>query len=95
MPTNIKQTRDDERQITTLQVDGEMLYDDAVLLEKIVNCMRDETGDTVAVDLADLDLMDSDAAPIIRRLGEQQGISLIGMEIFVQTIVDSAERRDS
>ena len=94
MPTNINQTRDDERQITTLRVDGEMLHDDAILLEKIVDCMREETGDTVTVDIADLDLLDSDAAPILRRMGDQQGVSLVGIEIFLQTSINNAERGD-
>lgn len=94
MPTNINQTRDAERGMTTLRVDGEMFYDDAVLLEKIAACMRDETGDEISIDLADLDLLDSEAAPILKRIGQQHGIEIVGIEIFRQTIVDSAERVD-
>ena len=94
MPTNINQTRDAERGMTTLRVDGEMFYDDAVLLEKIATCMRDETGDAISIDLADLDLLDSEAAPILKRIGQQDGIEIVGIEIFRQTIVDSAERGD-
>jgi anti-anti-sigma regulatory factor len=94
MPTNIIQTRDARSGVTTLKVDGEMLYDDAVLLEKIAVCMRDETGDDVTIDLADLDLIDSDAASIIRRMGDEAGFAIEGMEIFRQTIVNNAERSD-
>ena len=92
MPTNIKQTRDEDKGVTTLRVGGEMFYDDAILLEKIAVCMRDETGDAVAIDLADLDLLDSDAATILRRIKERSGIEIVGMEIFRQAIVDNAER---
>lgn len=71
-----------------------MFYDDAVLLEKIVICMHDETGDDITLDLADLDLLDSDAAPILKRMTERPGFDIVGMEIFRQTIVDEAERSD-
>ena len=93
MPTNINQTRDDIRGVTVLRVDGEMFLDDAVLIEKIANCIRQETGDTVSIDIADLDLLDSDAAPILKRLAERPGFEIEGMEIFRQSIVDHAERR--
>ena len=56
--------------------------------------MRDETGDAISIDLADLDLLDSEAAPILKRIGQQDGIEIVGIEIFRQTIVDSAERGD-
>jgi anti-anti-sigma regulatory factor len=92
MATNINQKRDDEKGVTTLQVTGEMFYDDGVLLEKIANCIREESGDRIVIDLADLDLIDSDAAPFIRRMCEQTDIEIVGMEIFRQTIVDDAER---
>jgi anti-anti-sigma regulatory factor len=92
MPTNINQTRDDIRGVTILRVDGEMFLDDAVLIERIANCIREESGDTIAIDIADLDLLDSDAAPILKRLADRTGFEIQGMEIFRQSIVDNAER---
>ncbi|MEO7539245.1 MAG: STAS domain-containing protein [Pyrinomonadaceae bacterium] len=92
MPTNIKQTRDDKRSATVLKVEGEMLFNDAVLLEKIARSVRQDTGDSVILDLADLDLLDSEAASVLRRIANAEGFQIVGTEIFLQTIVDRAER---
>ena len=92
MPTNINQTRDEIRGVTILRVDGEMFLDDAVLIERIAESIRQESGDIVSIDIADLDLLDSDAAPILKRLAERTGFEIQGMEIFRQSIVDNAER---
>ncbi len=74
-----------------LRVDGDMLLDDAILIERIASGIRDESGDEVVLDLADLDLIDSDAAPILRRMAEVDGFSIEGMEIFLQSVVNSVE----
>ena len=92
MPTQITQIRDERRSVTILRVDGEMFSDDAVLLEKIAIEMRGETGDDIILDLADLDFLDSDAAPILRRLASLDGFSIEGIEIFLQNVVNNAER---
>ena len=91
MPTQINQTRDSDRGVTTLSVDGDMLRDDAILIERIVSDLLEETDDQVILDLADLDLIDSDAAPILRRMAEIDGFSIVGMEIFLQTVVNNVE----
>ena len=92
MATHINQIDHDEIRTSTLRVEGEMFYEDAVLLERIAVEIRSETGNKVAIDLADLDFLDSDAAPILRRLAELEGFAIEGMEIFLQTAVDSVER---
>jgi anti-anti-sigma regulatory factor len=92
MATQINQTDDPTRGVTTLHVEGELLGDDARLLEKIGSCIRAETGNRVVVDVADLDFLDSDAAPILRHLETLEGFSLVGMEIFLQTVINDVER---
>ena len=92
MATHINQIDHDEIRTSTLRVEGEMFHEDAVLLERIAVEIRAETGNKVAIDLADLDFLDSDAAPILRRLAELDGFAIEGMEIFLQTAVDSVER---
>ena len=92
MPTQITQIRDDDRDVTILRVDGEMFSDDAVLLQKIAIEIRGETGDNIILDLADLDFLDSEAASVLRRLVSLDGFSIEGMEIFLQTVVNNAER---
>ena len=75
-----------------MQVEGEMLLDDALLLERIATDLHEETGAHVAVDLADLDFLDSDSASVLKRLDNRPGISIEGLEIFLQSAIDAAER---
>ncbi len=69
-----------------------MLLEDAVLLEKLAADLQDESGKKVTIDLADLSFMDSESAPVIRRLSEREGVRIQGMEIFLQSAVNRAER---
>lgn len=92
MATQINQIDDNERRITTLRVEGDMLGEDARLLERIGVEIRSETDNDIIVDVADLDFLDSDAAPILRRLDMLDGFSIQGMEIFLQTVINEVER---
>ena len=67
-----------------------MLRDDALLLERIVG--SDTSGNTIVLDLADLDFLDSEAAQILRRLETENGVLLEGTEVFLQSAIDLAER---
>lgn len=71
-----------------------MLGADASLVEKIAAEARAETGHRIVIDLADLDLLDSEAASVLRRLADREGFSIDGGEIFLQSAVDMAERSD-
>lgn len=92
MPTQITQIDDNANGQTTLRVQGEMLLDDALVLERIGVAIRSETGNRVLIDLADLDFLDSESAPHLRRLHETDGFEIKGIEIFLQTIVNRVER---
>ena len=93
MPTEIKQIRDEAAARTVLRVSGEMFRDDALLLVRIAEQLCEETSDSVVIDLADLDLLDSDAAHILRRSSEKHGFMIEGTDILLQTAIDEAERR--
>jgi anti-anti-sigma regulatory factor len=93
MPTQITQRESGGR--TYLQVEGDMLVDDALLLERIANDLHEDIGAHVTVDLADLDFLDSDSAPILKRLENRSGISIEGLEIFLQSAIDAAERNSA
>jgi anti-anti-sigma regulatory factor len=95
MPTEIKQIRDEAACRTVLRVSGEMFREDALLLGRIADGIAGSTGDAVTLDLADLDLLDSEAAHILRQLAEEQGYALGGMDVFLQTAIDAAERHGS
>ncbi len=94
MPTQITQIEDSGRQRTILRVEGDMMLDDALLLEKIALEMRSESGDEITVDLADLDLLDSESAPILKRLTDEHGFEIEGMEIFLQSAVNDVEKKE-
>lgn len=94
MPTNIRQIEDAERGKVILRVDGEMTLDDAILLEKIALQMREESGINLTIDLADLDFLDSDSAPILKRMQEQHKFEIEGLMIFLQKAVEENESRN-
>ena len=92
MATNITQNIDETDGHVILRVEGEMMIEDALLLEKLALEMRSHYGRNVTLDLADLDFLDSESAPIIKRLEREHGFAIEGIEIFLQSAIDSAER---
>lgn len=95
MPTKITQLEDSERNKTVLRIEGELLFEDAILLEKIALDLRKENEKNLTLDFADLDFMDSDAAPIVKRLEEEHGFEIEGFEFFLQKIVFETENRNN
>lgn len=93
MPTQITQIEDADRQKMILRVEGVMKYEDAVLLEKIALDMREQSGRNLTLDLADLDFLDSDSAPVLIRLQREHGFEIEGIEFFLQTVIDETEKR--
>jgi len=92
MPTEIKQVRDDVRGRTILRVSGEMFRTDAELLERIVNEITEVSREPVVLDLADLDLLDSEAAHVLRRFSADSDVEIEGLDVLVQGAIDDAER---
>lgn len=86
------QIEDPERGKTILRVEGNMMLEDAVLLEKIALGMREQIGKNITLDLADLDFLDSESAPILKRIEREHGFELEGLEIFLQKAVAESER---
>lgn len=94
MPTSIQQIEDTERGKTILRVAGSMTFDDAVLLEKIALGMRDDLGGNLTIDLADLHFLDSESAPILRKLESEHKFEIEGLMIFLQKAVEENESRN-
>lgn len=92
MPTQIRQLESEDGRSVIFVIEGDMLLDDALLLEKLATDLREKTGQNVTVDLADLSFLDSESAPVLRRLGEREGFRIEGIEIFLQSAVNTAER---
>ncbi|HEV8159384.1 MAG TPA: STAS domain-containing protein [Pyrinomonadaceae bacterium] len=95
MPTNIQQIEDIERGKMILRVEGEMTRTDAELLEKIALEMRRETGKNLTIDLADLHFLDSDGAPVLKRMADEHGFEIEGLLMFLQRAVEENEKRNS
>ncbi|MGB7070731.1 MAG: hypothetical protein WBD22_14655 [Pyrinomonadaceae bacterium] len=89
MATQITQSENPETGRTEFRIEGEMTLDDAVLIERLT---ADLPKNSVSFDVADLDIMDSDSAAILKRLADERGFSIEGMEIFLQNAVNEAER---
>ena len=92
MPTHITQIDDNEHQRTVLRVEGEMMLDDALLLERIASDIQTDLDTCVTIDLAELDLLDSEAAAVLRRLDQRVDFRIEGMGTFLQTAVNAAEK---
>lgn len=92
MATTITQSENPELNEIVLRIEGDMLLDDAMLLEKIAVGIQAETAGTIVLDMADLDFLDSDSAAVLKRLSDEYGFIIRGMEIFLQTAINNAER---
>ena len=92
MATHITQIDDSEHRTTILRVEGEMMLDDALLLERIASDIQTELDTSVTIDLADLDFLDSESAVVLRRIDSRVGFRIQGIETFLQTAVNTAER---
>ena len=93
MPTTITEIEDVERGKYILRVEGSMTAADAILLEKIALDLREQNNHNFTLDLADLDFLDSESAPIIKRMESEHGFEIEGMGIFLQTVVNEVENR--
>lgn len=92
MPTHITQNLDENAGKTIYKVKGEVLTEDAVLLERIVKDSLADGSVLVEVDLADIDFLDSESAPILKRISSDHRVSITGLDIFLQSAIDSVER---
>ena len=92
MPTNFTQLEDIERGKTVLRVEGSLLYADAILLEKIALDLRAQAGRNLTLDFADLHFMDSESAPVVKRLKDEHGFEIEGFEYFLQRVVAETDK---
>jgi anti-anti-sigma regulatory factor len=93
MPTTLTQIEDVERGKTVLRVEGQMMEQDALLLEKIALDLREQSGNNLTLDLADLDFLDSESAPILKRMEGEHGFEIEGIEFFLQSVINETENR--
>jgi anti-anti-sigma regulatory factor len=92
MPTQIRQVDDPDHAVTILRVEGQVLVEDALVLARIARDLRENTGRGVAIDLADVDFLDSETAPILKELQSTEGFELLGIELLLQNAINEVER---
>ena len=92
MPTQITQIDEAGGARTTLRVAGSLTLADAELLVRICTCLREERGAEITLDLSELDFLDSESAAVLARLNQQQGVTLDGVHLFVQQVIDQTEQ---
>jgi anti-anti-sigma regulatory factor len=92
MPTRITEVNTPDGQRTTLRVEGTLGVEDAELVEKICRDLKRETGRGITLDLADLCFLDSDSAQILCRLRAEQDVSIEGLHLFIQRVIEMAEQ---
>jgi anti-anti-sigma regulatory factor len=92
MPTRITEVNTPDGRRTTLRVEGTLRVEDAELVEKICRDLRRETGRRITLDLADLSFLDSDSAQILCRLRAEQDVSLEGLHLFIQRVIEMADQ---
>jgi anti-anti-sigma regulatory factor len=95
MPTQITQIDDPSAHRTILRVSGSLTQADAELLERLCADLSEVSADRIIIDLAELDLMDSDSASVLSRIKDRFGVELEGVHLLVQNAIDVAERTAS
>ena len=92
MPTQITQIEDFARNRTILRVSGSLTQIDAELIERLCTDLFEATGNRIVIDLAEIDIMDSDSASVLSRIKEKLPVEVEGVHLLVQNAIDIAER---
>jgi len=84
-------TRDPGPVPTVFTVEGTLHLEDAELLEKICRDVSDQTKRPVTLELDGLSYLDSDSAAVLCRMKREQNVSLKGLHLFIEKLVELTE----
>ena len=73
------------------KVEGTLYLRDAELLEKICRDVGRQTKRPVTLELAGLSYLDSDSAAVLCRMKREQNVSLEGLHLFIEKVVELTE----
>ena len=91
MPVRITQAETQEGATRELRVEGTLTLADAELLEGVCDELRGRSDSGIRMDLAAITFLDSESASVLCRL-RRQGVALEGLDLFVQKVVELAEK---
>jgi ABC-type transporter Mla MlaB component len=93
-------SRSDNRQLNrvetdggeiALRVEGTLHRRDAELLERVCGDLVSQTRKRITLDLSNLSFLDSDSAAVLCLLKRELGVSLEGLHLFIEKVVELAE----
>jgi anti-anti-sigma regulatory factor len=76
---------------TVFKVEGTLNLKDAELLEKICRDIGSQTRRPVTLELAGLSYLDNDSAAVLCRMKREQNVSLEGLHLFIEKVVELTE----
>ena len=76
---------------TVFKVEGTLHQKDAELLEKICRDVANQTKRPVTLELDGLSYIDSDSAAVLCRMKRDQNVSLKGLHLFIEKLVELTE----
>jgi len=79
---------------TVFKVEGTLYLRDAELLEKICRDVGNRTKRPVTLELAGLNYLDSDSAAVLCRMKREQNVSLEGLHLFIEKVVELTEESE-
>ena len=79
---------------TVFKVEGTLYLRDAELLEKICRDVRHQTKRPVILELAGLNYLDNESAAVLCRLKREQNVSLQGLHLFIEKVVELTEESE-
>jgi hypothetical protein len=87
-------TRDTGIVPTVFKVEATLHLIDAELLEKICRDVGNQTKRPVTLELAGLSYLDSDSAAVLRRIKREQNVSLEGLHLFIEKVVELTDESE-
>ena len=76
---------------TVFKVEGTLYLKDAELLERICRDVGNQTKRPVTLELAGLSFLDSDSAAVLCRMKRELNVSLEGLHLFIEKVVELTE----
>src|SRR5882762_9885202 len=87
-------TRDPGTRPTVFKVEGTLHLKDAELLEKVCRDVANQTKRPVTLELDGLSYLDSDSAAVLCRMKREQNVSLEGLHLFIEKVVELTEESE-